>query len=86
MASNSLWNVGSATLTTVTSRIDMIAPSTTTPATLSTAASSFVDVATGCWVTDGLLDPVRHWVSAAAPRAVCGARAERAAGGVRATA
>jgi hypothetical protein len=36
---NSSWNVGSATLTTVMSRIDMIAPSTTTPAILRTAAS-----------------------------------------------
>ena len=32
-------NVGSATLTTVMSRIDMMEPRTTTPATLSTAAS-----------------------------------------------
>ena len=40
VASNSVWNVGSATLTTVMSRIDMIAPSTTTPAILSTAPSS----------------------------------------------
>ncbi len=38
---NDVWNVRSATLTTVMSRIDMIAPSTTTPATLSTAASIF---------------------------------------------
>ena len=29
---NTTWNVGSATLTTVMSRIDMIAPRTTTPA------------------------------------------------------
>src|SRR3954447_2005331 len=42
VASNTVWNVGSATLTTVMSRIDMIAPRTTTPATLRTAASSFV--------------------------------------------
>jgi hypothetical protein len=36
---NSAWNVGSATLTTVMSRIDMMAPRTTTPATFRTAAS-----------------------------------------------
>src|SRR5699024_1013128 len=39
VASKASWNVGIATLTTVMSRMDMIAPSTTTPATLSTAAS-----------------------------------------------
>src|SRR6478609_2778757 len=38
---NSVWNVRSATLTTVMSRIDMMAPRTTTPATLRTAASIF---------------------------------------------
>jgi hypothetical protein len=36
-----VWKVGRATLTTVMSRIDMIAPRTTTPATLRTAASIF---------------------------------------------
>ena len=36
---NTVWNVGSATLTTVMSRIDMIAPMTTTPAIFRTAAS-----------------------------------------------
>jgi hypothetical protein len=40
-AANTFWNVGRATLTTVMSRIDMIAPRTTTPATLRTAASIF---------------------------------------------
>jgi hypothetical protein len=40
VASNSVWNVGRATLTTVMSRIDMMAPRTTTPAIFSTAASS----------------------------------------------
>ena len=34
-----VWNVGSATLTTVMSRIDMMAPSTTTPAIFRTARS-----------------------------------------------
>ena len=34
-----VWNVGNATLTTVMSRIDITAPSTTTPATLRTAPS-----------------------------------------------
>lgn len=33
------WKVGSATLTTVMSRIDMIAPMTTTPAIFRTPAS-----------------------------------------------
>jgi hypothetical protein len=40
VASNSVWNVCKATDTTVMSRIDMIAPSTTTPATISTPRSS----------------------------------------------
>jgi hypothetical protein len=40
VASNSVWKVGSAMLTTVMSRIDMIAPRTTTPAILRTAPSS----------------------------------------------
>ncbi len=44
---NSVWNVGSATLTTVMSRIDMIAPSTTTPAIFSTAASMWSGRSTG---------------------------------------
>ena len=39
-ASKTSWNVGWATDTTVMSRIDMIAPSTTTPATSSTPRSS----------------------------------------------
>jgi len=43
VASNSVWNVGCATLTTVMSRIDMIAPSTTTPATRRTSLSSLSD-------------------------------------------
>src|SRR6478735_5499421 len=36
---NSVWNVGRATLTTVMSRMDMIAPITTTPAIFRTAPS-----------------------------------------------
>ena len=36
---NTVWNVGSATLTTVMSRMDMMAPITTTPAIFRTAAS-----------------------------------------------
>src|SRR3954470_20814275 len=44
---NTIWNVGNATLTTVMSRIDMIAPSTTTPAILRTAASIFSGYAGG---------------------------------------
>ena len=38
--SNTSWKVGCATETTVMSRIDMIAPSTTTPATSRTPRSS----------------------------------------------
>src|SRR3954469_23547071 len=40
VASNSCWNVWSATETTVMSRMDMIAPSTTTPAMIRTPLSS----------------------------------------------
>ena len=36
---NTVWNVGRATLTTVMSRMDMMAPITTTPAIFRTAAS-----------------------------------------------
>src|SRR6478672_4156234 len=36
---NAVWNVGRATLTTVMSRMDMMAPMTTTPAIFRTAAS-----------------------------------------------
>ena len=39
MPVKTVWNVGRATLTTVMSRIVMIAPSTTTPAILRTAPS-----------------------------------------------
>ena len=39
LSAKTIWKVGRAMLTTVMSRIDMIAPSTTTPAILSTAAS-----------------------------------------------
>ena len=39
MPVKAVWNVGRATLTTVMSRIVMIAPSTTTPAILRTAPS-----------------------------------------------
>jgi hypothetical protein len=45
VASKMVWKVGSATLTTVMSRIDMIAPSTTTPAIFSTAPSSLLGAA-----------------------------------------
>src|SRR5829696_1335611 len=52
VASNSVWKVGSATLTTVMSRIDMMAPSTTTPAILRTAPSIRSDDEMACcWVT-----------------------------------
>src|SRR5262245_17297980 len=40
VASNSVWNVFRPTETTVMSRMDMIAPSTTTPATIRTCRSS----------------------------------------------
>src|SRR6186997_1039783 len=40
VASKTFWKVLSATETTVMSRIDMIAPSTTTPATIRTLRSS----------------------------------------------
>src|SRR5262245_35088492 len=53
---NSVWNVGRATLTTVTSRIDMMAPKTTTPAILNTWASSLVD-AVVAWSCTRLSDP-----------------------------
>jgi hypothetical protein len=39
MLVKTVWKVGSATLTTVMSRMVMIAPSTTTPAIFSTAPS-----------------------------------------------
>ena len=39
LSANTVWKVGRAMLTTVMSRIDMIAPSTTTPAILRTGPS-----------------------------------------------
>src|SRR3954471_10644815 len=46
-AEKTVWKVGWATLTTVMSRIDMIAPSTTTPATRRTSLSSLPDAESG---------------------------------------
>src|SRR6478609_10853612 len=66
------WKVGSATLTTVMSRIDMMAPSTTTPAILRTAPSILSGYTGGavCAGADDTLAPcprVRWW-SAGRPR------------------
>src|ERR1051326_8050945 len=47
VASNSVWKVFRATETTVMSRIDMIAPSTTTPATRRTPRSSLSEAWAG---------------------------------------
>src|SRR5215217_2748750 len=48
VASNSRWKVSSATETTVMSRIDMMAPRTTTPATIRTPLSSLSEELSGC--------------------------------------
>ena len=50
MLVKTVWNVGSATLTTVMSRIVMIAPSTTTPAILRTAPSMWSGYSGATWV------------------------------------
>ena len=44
---NTVWNVGSATLTTVVSRIAMMAPRTTTPEIFSTSLSSLSECGGG---------------------------------------
>jgi hypothetical protein len=54
-----VWNVGSATLTTVMSRIDMIAPRTTTPAIFRTAAS----ILSGYSGVFNIATPVSPWSS-----------------------
>src|SRR3954470_16155559 len=52
---NTVWNVGRATLTTVMSRIDMMAPITTTPAIFRTAASMWSGRST--WASDDMRAP-----------------------------
>ena len=67
VALNSAWKVGSATLTTVMSRIDMIAPSTTTPAIFNTPESSLSDIepvvvvmdSSPVWLVAG--NPLQGW-------------------------
>src|SRR6478609_8146437 len=54
VASKTVWKVGSATLTTVVSRIDMMAPSTTTPAIFSTVASS-LSLPGGAWAVGDVM-------------------------------
>src|ERR1700745_1846210 len=56
---NTRWNVGSATLTTVMSRIAMMAPSTTTPATFRTPRSSLSEGAAGAGLTVMRVTPQR---------------------------
>src|SRR6478609_994148 len=67
------WKVGRATLTTVMSRIDMMAPRTTTPAILSTAPSILSGYTGGavCAGADDTLAPCPRdavWWSTGRPR------------------
>src|SRR6478609_11483777 len=55
VASKTVWKVGSATLTTVVSRIDMMAPRTTTPAIFSTPESSLSPAPGGPVVVAGVV-------------------------------
>src|SRR5665811_790472 len=79
VALNSAWKVGSATLTTVMSRIDMIAPSTTTPAIFNTPESSLSGIEPVVVVMDS--SPV--WLVAGNPLQGWGPARRRDAGRVR---